>query len=205
MSSFLSILRLQAPVISMSFCSWSELPRLVLMFSSTHVAREGIILFFWVAEEQSIVFTYHDPFNHGTLHGHLPCFISCRLSLVLQGTFGCVCLLQFCFLFVSDPRVGIWIMWYLFCSFIKEFPYCSPSWLLSVFRPPKRGIEGSLFSILFPAFTNWRFLVTAILLGGRWYLTVLFIQFPKNEPYAASFHEFKNKWKSHPQCTLNAP
>ena len=41
---------------------------------SIHVAANGIILFFFMAEYYSIVYVYHIFFIHSSVDGHLGCF-----------------------------------------------------------------------------------------------------------------------------------
>lgn len=187
MSSFLSILRLQATsVISVILSSvWAPSLSIIMLVPPTLLKKALLYSFEWPRNSPLDLCTMTSL----TMEVSTVIFLASSLACCQWccWTFGCMCLFQFCFLFVSDPRVGVWIMWYLFCSFTKECPYCSPSWLLPIFISQKTGIEGSLSSILFPAFTNCRFLVTAILLGGRRYLIVLFIQFPKTEPCGVIF------------------
>ena len=42
--------------------------------SSIHVAANGIISFFFMAEQYSIVYMYHIFFIHSSVNGHLGCF-----------------------------------------------------------------------------------------------------------------------------------
>ena len=75
-SSFVSLF--QIPRISciiwyLSFSVW--LTSLSMMISrSTHVAANGIISFFFMAEKYSIVSVYTIYFIHSSLDGHIDCF-----------------------------------------------------------------------------------------------------------------------------------
>ena len=46
----------------------------MIISSSIHVAANGIILFFFMAEYYSIVYVYHIFFIHSSVDGHLGCF-----------------------------------------------------------------------------------------------------------------------------------
>ena len=43
------------------------------LWRSVHVAANGTVLFFLVAEEHSIVYLYHHIFIHSSVGGHLGC------------------------------------------------------------------------------------------------------------------------------------
>ena len=46
----------------------------MIIYKSIHVAADGIISFFLMAEEYSIVYMYHIFFIHSSVDGHLVCF-----------------------------------------------------------------------------------------------------------------------------------
>ena len=46
----------------------------MIISSCIHVAADGIILFFFMAEWYAIVYMYHIFFNHSSVNGHLGCF-----------------------------------------------------------------------------------------------------------------------------------
>ena len=46
----------------------------MIIYKSIHVAADGIISVFLMAEEYSIVYMYHIFFIHSSVDGHLVCF-----------------------------------------------------------------------------------------------------------------------------------
>ena len=46
----------------------------MIISRSIHVAANGIISFFFMAEYYSVVYIYHLFFNHSSIDGHLGCF-----------------------------------------------------------------------------------------------------------------------------------
>ena len=46
----------------------------MIIFRSTHVAANGMISFFFMAEYYSIVYMYHIFFIHSSVNGYLGCF-----------------------------------------------------------------------------------------------------------------------------------
>ena len=55
----------------------------MIIFSSIHIAANGIVSFFFMAEKYSIVYIYHIFFIHSSIDGHLMCVCVCVCELKL--------------------------------------------------------------------------------------------------------------------------
>ena len=167
------------------------------MFRSTGVAGKGIILFFF--------------YDWGVFHCMCiymcVCTTSSKLKPSLDRHFLFFHLLAVICLCIWVQEWDGWIMWYLFCSSIKESPYCFPRWLLSIFIPRKKGRGGFPFLHAFPCIY-----CLSVFGDGHsvWWDVIHLCSFHflslKMSHAGASFREFKNLKNKTPvlcfKCTL---
>ena len=62
----------------------------MIISRSIHIAANGIISFFFMAEWYSIVYVYYIFFIHSSVHGHLSVSVSSLLWIVLLWTYRCI-------------------------------------------------------------------------------------------------------------------
>ena len=74
---------------------------------SIHVAANGIISFFFMAEYYSIIYTYHIFFIHSSVDGHLGCFHVLAIVNTAAMNIGVHVSLQFIVLSGYIPRSEI--------------------------------------------------------------------------------------------------
>ena len=74
---------------------------------SIHVAANGIITFFFMAEIYSIVYINHNFLIHLSVDGHLVCFHVSAIVNSVQWTLGCMYIFESCFFPDICPGVGL--------------------------------------------------------------------------------------------------
>ena len=146
---------------------------LCLIISRSISVANGIISFFLTAEYYSIVCMYHIFFVHYSVDGHLGHLHV--LTIVNSAAMNIRAHVSFQTMFFSGfmPRSGIaGSCGSSIFSFLRNLPYCFPSWLHQfTFLPVEQ--EGSLLSTASPAFIIYRLLMMAILTSVRWHLIVV--------------------------------
>ena len=101
------------------FLCLTSLSMTVSRFS--HVAANGIITFFFMAEKYSIVYINHNFFIHLSVDGHLVCFHVLAIVNSVQLTLGCMCIFESCFFPDICPGVGLLDnMVALFLAFLRN-------------------------------------------------------------------------------------
>ena len=120
-----------------------------------HVAANGIISFFFMAESYSIVYMNHIFFIHSSVNGHLGCFHVLVIVNSAAVNTGVHVFFRTGFLWLHAQKCDCWFIWQFYFQFFKEPLYCSPQWLYQFTFPPT-VLEGSLFSTFSPAFTVCR-------------------------------------------------
>ena len=94
---------------------------------SIHVAASGIISFFTMAEEYSIVYVYHIFFIHFSADGHLGCFhVLAIINSAAMNNGVHVSLSVSGFLSVYAQQWDCWVTKQFYFQFFKESPHCSP-------------------------------------------------------------------------------
>ena len=137
----------------------------MIISSYIHVVANGIIFFFFMAEQQSILYVYHVFFIHSSVDGNLHCFLvlaivnSAAMNIGLQESVQIIVFSRYM------PRSGIAGSYgNPLVQLSEETPYCFPQWLHQLSFPLVVQ-EGSLFSTSSPTFVICRFSVMALLTG----------------------------------------
>ena len=132
--------------------------------SSTYVAANGTILFFFMTEKYSIVCMCYIFLIHSSVYGHLCCFHV--LAIVNNAARNIGVRVSFWMKVLSGYMPRSWIIWQFYIQFPEILLYCFPQWLYQFTFPPTVK-EGTLFSTPSPAFVIYDLLMMAILTGVR--------------------------------------
>ena len=125
--------------------------------SFIYLTRTDSNLFFFMAEQYSIVYMYHILFILSSVDGHTDCFQCpsyCKQCCYKH--WGTCVFFSYGFLRVYAQQWDCWAIWQCYSQFFKESPYCSPQWLYQ-FTFLATVQEGSLFFTPSPAFIVCRF------------------------------------------------
>ena len=121
----------------------------MIISSSIHVAANGIILFFFMAEYYSIVYVYHIFFIHSSVDGHLGCFHV--LAIVNSAAVNIGVRVSFWVIVLSGYMPKTTHIYYLIVLEVRNLEWVSLVWNQGVGRAvfPSEVLGENLFPCLF--------------------------------------------------------
>ena len=127
----------------------------MIISKSIHIAANGVIQFFFMAEQYSILPIYHIFILHSSADGHLGCFHVLDIVNSAVMSIGVHVSFRIIVLSGSMPSCGIVLSYGNSISFFfMEYSFCSPYWLYQFTLTVQ---EGSLFSTPFPVIVICKF------------------------------------------------
>ena len=123
----------------------------IIISRSIHVAANSIILFFFMAEQYSIVYMYRIFLIHSYVDGNLvfPCLGYCE-QCCNEHKGACI-FFKGSFVHIYAYEQDCWVIWQFYIQFSQESPYCFPQWFYQ-FTFPATVQDGSLLYTPSPAF-----------------------------------------------------